>query len=104
MTKISYLTNQEGSTLKLRARTTPVAGEASGMGAPPGIETTEMEETGEEASEASTADVASTEEISKEIDSGSIWTTLRDTKPSSKPRREAKLTTETYLVDIFNAN
>lgn len=104
MTKISYLTNLEGSTLKLRARTTPVAGEASGMGAPPGIETTGMEETREEASEASTADVASTEEISKEIDNGSIWTTLRDTKPSSKQRREAKLTTETYLVDIFNTN
>ena len=104
MTKISYLTNQEGSTLKLRARITPVAGEASGMGAPLGIETTEMEEKREEASEASTADVASTEEISKEIDSGSILTTLRDIKPSSKPKREAKLTTETYLVDIFNAN
>lgn len=104
MTKISYLTNQEESTLKLKAHIIPVTGEASGMEAPPGIETIGMEETREEDSEASTADVASTEETSKEIDSGSIWTTLRDTKPSSKPRREAKLTTETFLVDIFNAN
>lgn len=66
MMKINYLISQAGSTLKLRALTTPVEDEVTGREALPEIGTTETAEIEEEDFKVSIVDVDSIEAITTE--------------------------------------